>query len=63
MVDLAKSITTPFAPASGGQAGSGIAPPEVTANVDTAETGIRHLTAQEEQNIVSFLKTLTDGYK
>ena len=43
--------------------GSGIAPPEVAANIDTAETGNQHLTAQEEANIVSFLKTLTDGYK
>jgi len=43
--------------------GSGIAPPEVAANVDTAETGNQHLTAQEEQYIVAFLKTLTDGYK
>jgi cytochrome c peroxidase len=43
--------------------GSGIAPPEVAANIDTAETGNQHLTAQEEADIVAFLKTLTDGYK
>jgi len=43
--------------------GSGIAPPEVSANIDTAETGNQHLTAQEEAYIVAFLKTLTDGYK
>ena len=43
--------------------GSGIAPAEVPATVDTAETGNQHLSPQEEANIVSFLKTLTDGYK
>lgn len=36
---------------------------EVTANIDSAETGNLHLSAQEEKDIVAFLKTLTDGYK
>ncbi len=44
-------------------AGSGIAKPEVASNVDTEETGNLHLTAQEEADIVAFMKTLTDGYK
>ena len=43
--------------------GSGFAPPEVPRNVDSLETGNLHLTAQEEADIVAFLKTLTDGYK
>ena len=43
--------------------GSGIAKPEVAANIDTEETGNQHLTAQEEADIVTFMKTLTDGYK
>ena len=44
-------------------AGSGFGAPEVVANIDTSETGNLHLTAQEEKDIVAFLKTLTDGYK
>lgn len=44
-------------------AGSGFAAPEVAANMDTVETGNLRLTAQEEANIVAFMKTLTDGYK
>jgi cytochrome c peroxidase len=44
-------------------AGSGFASPEVAANMDTVETGNLKLTAQEEANIVAFMKTLTDGYK
>ena len=43
--------------------GGGFAPPEVLINVDTLETGNLHLTAQEEADIVAFLRTLTDGYK
>lgn len=43
--------------------GSGFAPPEVLANLDTIETGNLHLTPQEEKDIVAFLKTLTDGFK
>ena len=43
--------------------GSGFAKPEVPINIDTAETGNLHLTAQEEADIVAFMKTLTDGYK
>lgn len=36
--------------------------PEVTANVNTAELGNLGLTYAEEQAIVAFLKTLSDGY-
>lgn len=43
--------------------GSGFAAPEVLANVDTIETGNLGLTAQEEADIVAFMKTLTDGYR
>jgi len=43
--------------------GSGFDKPEVPVNIDTAETGNLHLTAQEEADIVAFMKTLTDGYK
>ena len=39
------------------------APAEVTANIDSTETGNLHLSADEEKDIVAFLKTLTDGYK
>ncbi|HWB62414.1 MAG TPA: hypothetical protein VG603_02805, partial [Chitinophagales bacterium] len=43
--------------------GSGFAPAEVYATIDFEETGNLHLTQQEEDDIVAFLKTLTDGYK
>ena len=36
--------------------------PEVAENVNTAELGNLGLTAQEEADIVAFLKTLSDGY-
>lgn len=36
--------------------------PEVTTNVNHAELGHLGLTAQEEEDLVAFLKTLTDGY-
>ena len=44
-------------------AGSAFGTPEVLANIDSAETGNLKLTAQEESDIVAFLKTLTDGYQ
>ncbi len=44
-------------------AGSGFAASEVPSTVDHAETGNLKLTAQEEKDIVAFLKTLTDGYQ
>ena len=37
--------------------------PEVTENVNTEELGDLKLTAEEEQAIVAFMKTLSDGYK
>lgn len=43
--------------------GSGFAAPEYAATIDHQETGNQHLSAQEEADIVAFLKTLTDGYK
>jgi cytochrome c peroxidase len=36
--------------------------PEVAQNVNTAELGNLHLTADQEADIVAFLKTLTDGW-
>lgn len=36
--------------------------PEVAANVNTSELGDLRLTAEEEDAIVAFLKTLSDGY-
>ena len=44
-------------------AGSGFGKPEVASTVNTTETGNLKLTAQEEADIVAFLKTLTDGFK
>ena len=44
-------------------AGSGFAAPEYAPTIDHTETGNQHLTAQEEADIVAFLKTLTDGYQ
>ncbi|MBI3520674.1 MAG: c-type cytochrome [Bacteroidetes bacterium] len=37
--------------------------PEVPANVNREELGKLKLSAQEEKDLVAFLKTLTDGYK
>jgi cytochrome c peroxidase len=37
--------------------------PEVAANVNRDELGNLHLTARQEQAIVAFLKTLSDGYR
>jgi cytochrome c peroxidase len=39
-----------------------IAPPEFPANMNTAELGNLGLTSAEEDDIVAFLHTLTDGY-
>ncbi len=36
--------------------------PEVSANLQTADVGELFLSAQEEADLVAFLKTLTDGY-
>jgi cytochrome c peroxidase len=36
--------------------------PEQAANLNTTQTGNLHLTSQEEDDIVDFLRTLTDGY-
>ncbi|MFC4230677.1 cytochrome-c peroxidase [Parasediminibacterium paludis] len=38
-------------------------PAEITATVNRTEVGNLHLTAQEEKDIVAFIKTLTDGFK
>ena len=43
--------------------GSGFAAPEYAATIDHTETGNQHLSAQDEADIVAFLKTLTDGYR
>jgi len=43
--------------------GAGWPPPEVALNVNTAELGNLGLTDAEEDAIVEFLKTLTDGYQ
>jgi cytochrome c peroxidase len=37
--------------------------PEVQANVNHAELGSLKLSTQEIDDLVAFLKTLTDGYK
>jgi cytochrome c peroxidase len=37
--------------------------PEVAANVNSAELGDLHLTPRQEQAIVAFLRTLSDGYQ
>jgi len=42
--------------------GAGWAPPEVVANVNVTELGNLGLTPEEEQAVVAFMKTLTDGY-
>jgi cytochrome c peroxidase len=42
--------------------GSGFAPAEVNANIDSTDFGNLHMSATDEANIVAFLKTLTDGY-
>jgi cytochrome c peroxidase len=44
-------------------AGSGFPAAEYAPNIDSVHTGNLHLTAQEESDIVAFLKTLTDGYQ
>jgi len=38
-------------------------PPEIDGNVNHEELGKLHLSAQEEADIIAFIKTLTDGYK
>ena len=43
-------------------AGAGWPPPEVPVNVNTTELGNLGLTEQEVQDIVAFMKTLSDGY-
>lgn len=43
-------------------AAEGWAPPEVAANVNTGELGNLGLTAEEEADVVAFMKTLTDDY-
>jgi cytochrome c peroxidase len=43
--------------------GAGWPPPEVALNVNTAQLGNLGLTDAEEDAIVEFLKTLTDGYQ
>ena len=43
--------------------GSGFDAPEYAATIDSAETGNQKLTPRDEADIVSFLKTLTDGYQ
>ena len=43
-------------------AGAGWPPPEVSANVNTAEMGNLGLNRGEELAIVAFLETLSDGY-
>ena len=43
--------------------GSGFAAPEYASNIDHTEEGNLKLTPQDEADIVSFLKTLTDGYQ
>ncbi len=43
--------------------GAGWPPPEVALNVNTAELGNLGLTDAEEDAIVEFMKTLTDGYQ
>ena len=42
--------------------GAGFESPEYAPTIDHTETGNQHLSAQEEKDIVAFLKTLTDGY-
>jgi cytochrome c peroxidase len=42
---------------------AGWEPPEVRANVNTVELGNLGLTSEQEDDVVAFLKTLTDGYK
>ena len=42
---------------------AGWPPPEVSANVNTAEMGNLDLNRSEELAIVAFLETLNDGYK
>ena len=41
----------------------GYPPPEIPGHVNDEELGNLHLTADEEEAIVAFLNTLTDGYK
>ena len=43
-------------------AGAGWPSPEVAANVNKTEMGNLGLTGAEEDAIVEFMKTLTDGY-
>ena len=43
--------------------GAGWPPPEVALNVNTAELGNLGLTDAEEDAIVEFMKTLSDGYQ
>jgi cytochrome c peroxidase len=43
-------------------AGAGWPAPEVTANVNTTELGNLRLSAREEAALVTFMRTLTDGY-
>ncbi len=44
-------------------AGSGFGKPEAPTNINKEETGNLKLTAQEEADIVAFIRSLTDGYK
>ncbi|MGE0080779.1 MAG: hypothetical protein AB7U81_05730 [Thiohalomonadaceae bacterium] len=37
--------------------------PEIPVNVNTREMGNLHLSDEQEDAIVAFLKTLTDGYQ
>ncbi len=38
-------------------------PPEITSTVNREELGNLKLTKEEEEDIVEFIKTLTDGYQ
>jgi len=42
---------------------AGWPPPEVSLNVNTSELGNLGLSEEEEDALVAFMQTLTDGYK
>jgi len=61
--DVKPACAAPFTTEKDAMAQNCWPAPEVTANLNKAEMGNLHLTNDEEDAIVAFLKTLTDGYR
>jgi len=60
--DVKPTCPEPFTEAQALAAGCWPAP-EIATNVNRAELGNLHLTVRQEQALVAFLRTLSDGYR